>query len=133
MMPGSMSYQDRKLALHATAGQVAPEGWLGQVRGWVAGRARRFAVVVGGHHKVLPASEDPLRAGDRPRLLSLAERSRMWCEVHRELVAWSAARYGLADRPLWVRVRSPQTTQVFLSGVVIVAVWIAGNESVLWE
>lgn len=129
-MPDEIPYQDRKLALHATAGQLLLEDWLQEVHGWEDAQARQFAVVVGGHHGVPPTWEGLNAAADRPRLLGLSSHdSPTWRRVQHELMAWAAEEYGVTERlPAWRGLRLSQAAQVLLSALVIVADWIASNE-----
>lgn len=122
-------YEDRKLAPHATAGQILLEDWLCHVRGWEWSHARPFAVVVGGHHGVPPTHKDLEEARRRPELLGLGRSQELWREVHRAFLDRAASRLGVADRlKHWQGVRLPQPVQVLLTAIVIVADWIASND-----
>lgn len=128
-MPYDIPYQDRVLARHAAAGQVLLEKWLADVHQWPRLQARPFAVVVGGHHGVPPSSFELNRAVDRPNLLGLSNDQEPWQRVHRELLDRAAIHCDIADRLAgWRDVKLPQPVQVLLTGLVIIADWIASND-----
>ena len=129
-MPDAIPYQERKFALHAAAGQLLLEAWLSEIHGWDVQQARQFAVVVGGHHGIPPTCQSLEQAKARPALLGRASGSAsQWRSTHRELMDWSAVRFGVADRlPEWRNIRLPQPAQVLLTGLVIVSDWIASND-----
>jgi CRISPR-associated endonuclease/helicase Cas3 len=128
-VPYRMPAQDRSMARHAAAGQLLLERWLAHVHGWSRRQARPFTIVVGGHHGVPPAGVELDQADDRPHLLGLGEDQGPWQSVQRELLDRAATRWGAADRlPHWGGVALPQPAQVLLTGLVIVADWIASNE-----
>jgi CRISPR-associated endonuclease/helicase Cas3 len=128
-MPYAMPAKDRSMARHAATGQLLLERWLADVHGWSRWQARPFAIVVGGHHGVPPADVELDQASDRPHLLGLSDDQKPWQVVQRELLDRAAIRWGVADRlPHWGGVALPQPAQVLLTGLVIVADWIASNE-----
>ncbi|WP_229848447.1 CRISPR-associated helicase Cas3' [Kitasatospora griseola] len=121
---------DRRLAPHGLAGQVLLQEWLEEQRGWPGRVTGQFAVVVGGHHGVPP---------DHPSLRDLDGRwdllrtpggnEGVWRRVQGELLDACAAEFGVEGRlGEWRGVRLPQPVQVVLSGLVIMADWIASNE-----
>ncbi|MFF4323808.1 type I-E CRISPR-associated protein Cse1/CasA [Streptomyces sp. NPDC001568] len=128
-MPSSKQFGDiRKRAPHGLAGQVLLEEWLKQ-HGWAPRAAMTFAVAVGGHHGVPPGHEAFPFLHQHTELLRTPGRSeQLWAEVQTELLDACAAAYGVQDRlPQWRLVKLPQTVQVVLSAVVILADWIASN------
>lgn len=128
-MPYEIPYQDRKLARHAAAGQLLLERWLSDVHDWPHPQSRPFAVVVGGHHGVPPSYSELEQAGDRPGLLGLRDDQKPWQLVQRELLDRAAIQHGVDDRFAgWRAVKLPQPAQILLTGLVIVADWIASNE-----
>ncbi|MFF7358378.1 CRISPR-associated helicase Cas3' [Streptomyces filipinensis] len=121
--------QDRRMAPHGLAGQLLLQEWLEERCGWPGRVTAQFAVVVGGHHGVPP---DYVQVGDldaHPALLRTPGRSRqMWRQVQEELLEACADEFGVGERlGAWQRVKLPQTVQVLLSALVIVADWIASN------
>ncbi|WP_239676543.1 CRISPR-associated helicase Cas3' [Natronosporangium hydrolyticum] len=129
-MPDAIAYQERKLAMHATAGQLLLEEWLRESHGWDLSQARQFSVIVGGHHGVPPSAAGLGDAQDRPALLGTAQVSpAQWRSVQRELMDWAAATFEVNDRlPEWRFVRLSQAAQVIVTGLIIVADWVASNE-----
>lgn len=114
---------DRRLAPHATAGHVILVDWLRDEQGWDDGSD--YAVVVGGHHGVPPTDEGIRAVNVRRYLLG----DGAWTDVQRELLAWMADRTGAKERLAdWRDSRLPQPVQAILTGLVIMADWIASNE-----
>lgn len=117
-----------RLAPHGLAGQLLLEEWLEERYGFVGREAGQFAVVLGGHHGVPPevAAIDALRG--QPHLLRGEGAEGLWREVQFELLDACAEFAGVSERLAdWQRVRLPQPVQVLLSGLVIVADWIASS------
>ncbi|MGX7672195.1 CRISPR-associated endonuclease Cas3'' [Plantactinospora sp. DSM 117369] len=113
---------DRRYAPHATAGHLVLANWL-QGQEWLD--PHPVAVIVGGHHGVPPTDEGLRDAQVRPHLLGDAA----WRQVQQELLTWMAERSGAAERlPGWSDVALSQPVQAVLTGLVIVADWIASNE-----
>jgi CRISPR-associated helicase Cas3/CRISPR-associated endonuclease Cas3-HD len=119
---------DRKLAPHGLAGQILLQEWLIERFGWSKTHALQFAVVIGGHHGVHPTNFDIKEASVRPELLRTEGYEREWSSVQHELLEYCADLSGVRDRlPAWSGVKLSQTAQVLLTGLVIVADWIASN------
>ncbi|MEV0609520.1 CRISPR-associated helicase Cas3' [Polymorphospora rubra] len=113
---------DRRYAPHATAGQVVLADWL-QQHDWTD--PHPYAVIVGGHHGVPPTDEGLDNVQLRPHLLG----DPAWQQVQRELLTWMAQRSGAGERLSdWSEVPLSQPAQAALTGLVIVADWIASNE-----
>ncbi|MGW4682599.1 CRISPR-associated helicase Cas3' [Micromonospora taraxaci] len=113
---------DRKYAPHATAGHLVLADWLGQ-QDWIDPHS--FAVVVGGHHGTPPTHESLRDAQVRPHLLG----DQAWQQVQQEILTWMAERSGAEGRLVdWRSVPLSQPVQAALTGLVIVADWIASNE-----
>ncbi|WP_159025059.1 type I-E CRISPR-associated protein Cse1/CasA [Streptomyces sp. MUSC 125] len=127
-MPTAREYgQDRKLAPHGLAGQVVLQEWLGERFGLGARAAGQFAVVAGGHHGVPPGSQQIHDLQLRPHLVRHpGPNDALWRRTQYELLDWCAALTGVADLwPSWRKVQLPQSSQVLLTAMVIVADWIA--------
>ncbi len=113
---------DRRYAPHATAGHIVLADWL-QQQNW--SDPHPYAVVVGGHHGVPPTDESLRDVQLRPHLLG----DPAWRKVQQELLTWMAERSGAGDRLVeWSDVPLSQPVQAALTGLVIVADWIASNE-----
>ncbi|MEV1073902.1 CRISPR-associated helicase Cas3' [Micromonospora parva] len=113
---------DRKYAPHATAGHLVLADWL-QQQDWVD--PHPYAVVVGGHHGTPPTHESLCDAQVRRHLLG----DQAWQHVQHEILTWMAERSGAAGRLVdWSSVPLSQPVQAALTGLVIVADWIASNE-----
>ncbi|WBB79292.1 CRISPR-associated endonuclease Cas3'' [Micromonospora sp. WMMD882] len=113
---------DRRHAPHATAGHLVLADWLDE-QDWTD--PHPYAVVVGGHHGTPPTDEGLRAARLRPHLLG----DPAWRAAQRELLTWMTERSGAADRLVdWRDVPLSQPAQAALTGLVIVADWIASNE-----
>jgi CRISPR-associated helicase Cas3/CRISPR-associated endonuclease Cas3-HD len=113
---------DRRYAPHATAGHVVLAEWLRE-RYW--DDPHPYAVVVGGHHGAPPTDQALRDVLVRPHLLG----DRAWQQVRDELLDWMTQRAGVGDRLAeWSDVPLSQPAQAALTGLVIVADWIASNE-----
>lgn len=116
---------DRRLAPHALAGQILLEDWLVDVHGWAPSAADTFAIVVGGHHGVPPSDKELHAARSMDYLLGTGP----WQAAQRELLDWMTDRCGVRDRlAAWREVRLPQPVQALLTGIIVVADWIASNQ-----
>ncbi|RQX12633.1 CRISPR-associated helicase Cas3' [Micromonospora arida] len=113
---------DRKYAPHATAGHLVLADWLRQ-QDWI--EPHPYAVVVGGHHGTPPTDEGLRDAQVRPYLLG----DQAWQQVQHEILTWMAERSGAEGRLVeWSSAPLSQPVQAALTGLVIVADWIASNE-----
>ena len=120
---------DRQRTPHALAGHHLLRRWLME-REWSGRTVAAWAVVVGGHHGVPPDSLSVGATGPLhyPQLYGEG----LWADVQRELIDRVAARTGaLGYLDAWRDVRLPATFQVGVVGLVILADWIASNESLL--
>jgi CRISPR-associated endonuclease/helicase Cas3 len=123
-MPVQIPDTDRQLVPHALAGQAILEDWLVERGGWRRADTAQLAVVVGGHHGVPPDHGQTHQARLHEDLMG----DGLWRQVQVELVDRAARRCEI--EPLietWGSVRIPQTTQILLTGVLIVADWISSN------
>ncbi|GID27486.1 CRISPR-associated helicase Cas3' [Paractinoplanes brasiliensis] len=113
---------ERKRARHDAAGHIVLAEWLRQ-QGWAD--PHTYAVVVGGHHGTPPTDEQ--LDGILLRRYLLGDEA--WQQVQSELLAWMTARSGARERlPDWAGTPLSQPAQAALTGLVIVADWIASNE-----
>ncbi|MFJ2028391.1 CRISPR-associated helicase Cas3' [Streptosporangium sp. NPDC087985] len=127
-MPPYKQLPDRRLAPHGLAGQVLLQEWLVERYGWARSAAVQFAIIAGGHHGVPPTHADIQELNVHPELLRTPGCSSMWRGVQQEILDRCAEASEVQDRLAeWREVRLPQPTQVLLTGLVIVADWIASN------
>lgn len=124
VMPAEIPDVERRKLHHTLAGQVALEDWLVERAGWALTATSPFAVVVGGHHGIPPDVSEPGPARTRQHLLG----GGLWHDVRFALLDRAARRFAvdglLAE---WGSLRLSQPVQVLLTGLVVVADWIASN------
>ena len=116
--------EDRQVP-HATAGQVLLDGWLAaRYPGSTKRNRDTLTCVIGCHHGTTPSSVALLAARDHPIQLG----GGCWDDVRDEILEKMTERVG-ADVHLatWLSRRTPVSVQVLLTGVVIMADWIASN------
>jgi CRISPR-associated helicase Cas3/CRISPR-associated endonuclease Cas3-HD len=120
--------QDRKVAPHGLAGQLLMQEWLMERHGWTKRATLAFTIVAGGHHGVPPDAGDIEALRNHPHMLRTRGSEPAWQAVQRELLDHAAVVTGAGGCLAgWAGVKLPQTTQVLLTAVVIVADWIASN------
>lgn len=120
---------DRRIAPHGLAGQVLLREWLIERHGWSGRAADAFTVIAGGHHGVPPSFSQLHDLDAHPELLRTPGPSeRLWMSSQHELLDACSEMTEVSDRlSHWRDVRLSQQSQVVLTGVVIVADWIASN------
>jgi CRISPR system Cascade subunit CasA len=120
---------DRRMAPHGLAGQLLLQEWLTGSHGWPGRATVQFGIVPGGHHGVPPAHEQIHNLVAHPELLRTPGASEaVWDRVQTELLDACADTYGVRERLAdWRGVKLPQPVQALLTGLVIVADWIASN------
>lgn len=113
---------------HGTVGQSLLTSWLVHRHGCSPILADSFSCVVGGHHGVNPANAQLQRVELEPTAVGDAR----WNSVRDEILTTMAALTG-ADRYLegWMQHPLPRQAQMLLSGIVIVADWMASNQELL--
>jgi CRISPR-associated helicase Cas3/CRISPR-associated endonuclease Cas3-HD len=122
-IPRGLSAEDRRRLPHGLAGAVILREWLRDGFGWSATAADQLAVVIGGHHGVPQDLGDARRAAGVPGLGDAA-----WRAVQRAVLGEAADRSGVGDHLADLgSVRVSQPVQVVLTGLVIMADWIASN------
>ncbi|MFN8079399.1 MAG: CRISPR-associated helicase Cas3' [Kineosporiaceae bacterium] len=108
---------------HALAGQLILQDWLVE-QGWDRRAAAQLAVVIGGHHGIPPDRGDLLDARQRRQHLGEGP----WRAAQRHLIDCAARASGTEDLwPIWASIMVSQPAQVALTGLVIMADWIASN------
>ncbi|MEU3601606.1 type I-E CRISPR-associated protein Cse1/CasA [Streptomyces sp. NPDC006798] len=120
---------DRRMAPHGLAGQLLLQEWLLERYAMPTRTSGAFAVVAGGHHGTPPEHQEIHHLQGRPRLLRHPGKSEpVWRRVQHELLDGCAELTGVPDRiGAWNAVRLPQTVQVLVTAIVIVADWIASS------
>ncbi|MFC7723231.1 CRISPR-associated helicase Cas3' [Nonomuraea recticatena] len=127
-MPDVKRLSDRKLAPHGLAGQVLLQEWLTERYGWAGSTTIQVAIIAGGHHGVPPTFDDIRNLNVRPYLLRTPGCAPLWKAVQFELLDRCAEACGMPDLlSSWQKVKLIQPAQVLLTGLVIVADWIASN------
>ncbi|MBB5085072.1 CRISPR-associated helicase Cas3' [Nonomuraea endophytica] len=127
-MPEFKLMPDRKLAPHGLAGQVLLQEWLMERFGWTRSAAHQLTIVVGGHHGVPPAATDIHEVATHAALLRTPDSATSWKQVQWEFLDRCAQACDVLQLLGTLRaVKLPQPSQVLLTGLVIVADWIASN------
>lgn len=127
-MPQRRQFPDRKLAPHGLAGQVLLQEWLIERYDWPKSATLPFTVIAGGHHGVPPTASDLRELTSHRELLRTPECASLWRGVQRELLDGCARVCGVEGLLTgWQKVKLTQPAQVLLTGMVIVADWIASN------
>lgn len=118
---------ERRRAPHGLAGQLLIQRWLSERHGFTGREAAQFAVVAGGHHGTPPDHQQIHDLRSRWALLRHPGQSEaVWERTQWELLDWCARAAGVEDRlEAWRSVRLSQPVQVVLTGLVIMADWIA--------
>jgi CRISPR-associated endonuclease/helicase Cas3 len=114
---------ERRTLRHELAGHICLRRWLTAGYGWRGPEADQIAIVVGGHHGVAPDSRQIQAGAKRPDLLG----DGVWGAVQDEYLDRQALSYlepGDLDAPMMLS----RPVQVLLTGLVIVADWIASNQ-----
>lgn len=117
---------ERRKVPHALAGHLILEPWLEDEHGWRQDPAIALASVVGAHHGIPPTRGALTNEfSGHEHLLGSEE----WAATQRELLDLVTTRTGAEPLlPHWARHRWSQPFLVELSGLVIVADWIASTE-----
>jgi CRISPR-associated endonuclease Cas3-HD len=127
-MPSFRQFLDRRLAPHGLAGQALLQQWLMERCGWSRSMTLQWAIVAGGHHGVPPAIGDIKELNVHPELLRTPGCEAAWRGVQFEFLDACADACRVIDRmPAWREVKLSQPAQVLLTGLIIVADWIASN------
>ncbi|MFC3996813.1 CRISPR-associated helicase Cas3' [Nocardiopsis sediminis] len=119
---------DRRLAPHGLAGQILLQEWLVGRHDWGRQATLQLSVIVGGHHGIAPTHADIAELARHQSLLRTRGSEEVWRGVQHELLDAATAVCGVRNRIAdWRTMALPQSTQVLLTGLVIVADWIASN------
>ena len=126
-LPMVAGLRDYNHPTHPIAGETILEGYLMRVHGWDRKTARQYACVVGGHHGTPPDKSklDAARLEKKKSGLDSAE----WVTTQDELIDFVAGIAGMGQRE-WKSlscVRFSAQSAVLMTGLVIMADWIASN------
>lgn len=115
----------RRAQPHSAVSDWAVRGWL-QAHGLPAGLSGQIGSILGAHHG-RPADEHMVRAvPNRPVGLGGAE----WGSVRTELLDWVGRLSGTDLRfSEWTDVSLPLAVQIGMTGLLIMADWVASNQS----
>ncbi|SDB89702.1 CRISPR-associated helicase, Cas3 family [Raineyella antarctica] len=117
---------ERKLAPHAAVSNFYLFDWLKTEHGWDHATARQVASVLGAHHGKVA---DPIILGAVKTHQRLAGKG-PWQEARAELATWMTFRSGASVRMGdWAHLRIPVPVLVGMSGLLIVADWVASSEA----
>nr|WP_167464660.1 CRISPR-associated helicase Cas3' [Nocardia brasiliensis] len=124
-LPLKYPVANRRDLPHNLASQVVLEQFLVDECGWAVEVAATFATVAGSHHGVPPGSEAVMARYATSKLGSGA-----WVTSRSELLWYMACAVGAAERfPDWRGTPLPVGVQMLLTAAVIVADWLASNDS----
>lgn len=127
-MPLHKQFVDRKLGPHGLVGQALMQEWLVERHGWSRTDTLQVGIIIGGHHGVPPTASDIKALVDHPDLVRTPGCAVLWRQVQWELLDRCADVCDVGDRlARWRSVRLSQPAQALLTGLVIVADWIASN------
>jgi CRISPR-associated endonuclease/helicase Cas3 len=113
---------------HALMSQALLGRWLIESHGWNKTVALTYAIVPGGHHGTPPNKNDLERLLKQPVLDEGLGGSPCWRGVQEELMQWASEWTGIkAHLPHLADQALPPTLQMLITGVVIMADWIASN------
>ncbi|MFG1943336.1 CRISPR-associated helicase Cas3' [Nonomuraea sp. NPDC048826] len=127
-MPLQSRMPDRKLAPHGLAGQVLLRDWLVERYRWKRSATYQFTVIAGGHHGVPPTHESIRDLDAHSHLVRTPACAALWQQVQWEILDRCAEACGVVGAlPDWAAVKLSQPAQVLLTGLVIVADWIASD------
>lgn len=123
---GPMVVADHRLLRHEVAGAAILDRWLEERAGLSRVGRRQLTDVVAGHHGAFPLQSVVQEAPGRPHLIG----GEAWAGLQDALLDRAGERAGVRDRwASWLEVRLPQSAQMILTGVVVVADWIASGST----
>ena len=126
--PSEVLKPERHKMPHALAGHIIVSSWLRNEHGWAKGPAEALASVVGAHHGIPPTTA-ALTTDTSGREHLLGEGG-AWDTTRRELLDLVTRRTQAGPLlPHWAQHKWSQPFLVELSGLVIVADWIASTEA----
>ncbi|MDO4258512.1 MAG: CRISPR-associated helicase Cas3' [Actinomycetaceae bacterium] len=121
----TLDSKERRKAPHALAGQHIVEQWLKKEHKWPRYPARALASIAGAHHGIPPTKSAVNNAHDMEHLIGEG----LWHDVRVQLLSLVTERTNAAHLlPHWANIHWSQPFLVELSGLIIVADWIASCE-----
>ncbi|WP_022867198.1 CRISPR-associated helicase/endonuclease Cas3 [Schaalia vaccimaxillae] len=118
---------ERRKVPHGLAGHIITKNWLVDDHGWTHGQADLVASLVGAHHGIPPTHASLNECAGREHLIG---DDTPWTNVQRELLSFVTEKTGaqtLIDS--WSQRSWSLAFLVDLSGLIIVADWIASTEA----
>ncbi|BDR52363.1 CRISPR-associated helicase/endonuclease Cas3 [Bombiscardovia nodaiensis] len=116
---------------HPIAGQVILNSYLGQTFQWESALADSYSCVVGGHHGKPPVASKVKEAAEArlPELGWDQQAEGKWSQVQNELIRFVQERSGMgsAEFAALGHTMLPPMAESILTGLVIMADWIASN------
>ncbi|AKV55873.1 CRISPR-associated helicase Cas3 [Bifidobacterium actinocoloniiforme DSM 22766] len=131
-LPIAASLSGRSKLSHPIAGQIILNKYLYEHYAWDKTLSDSYSCIVGGHHGKPPVASD-LREAREYRLVESGWASQYegkWCRVQDELVEFVRATSHMCDADFAALARSelPPMAETILTGLVIMADWIASNK-----
>lgn len=127
-LPIREDFRDANKPSHPIAGQVIVMRYLQERCGWSRDVAESYACVIGGHHGTPPSSAqiDEARLGYEERM---GAETPEWRQVQEELIEFVLRQSGVDEETLgyWGARRLNAQSEVLLTGLTIMADWIASN------
>lgn len=118
---------ERERAHHTVAGHHLLIRWL-TAHGWQRAQAAAWGVVLGGHHGVPLDEDEPALPASYPKLFGEG----LWTQVQGELADRIAEQTDAFDHlNRWREAKLSAQFQVIVTGIVILADWIASNQNLL--
>lgn len=117
---------------HTVAGEVILEDYLANTCGWSSEKARALASIVGAHHGQPPVLGKIVHARDLSPALGWDEpHADSWRAVQRELIEYAQSLSGFDPSGAAERCAGPipANAESVVTGLVIMADWIASNQS----
>jgi len=122
--PGIKGSDERRLARHELVSCLAISDWLHDVHGFSREQADRIASVAAAHHGRPASPSELVNASARPHLVG----SGSWQETRTEFLEWATTFITGDALESWRIAEITQPALVLLSGLVIVADWIASSD-----
>ncbi len=117
--------EERRQVRHELVSYLAVQDWLVDEHGFDRSIAAAIASVAAAHHGRPADSVMVMAARSKPHLVGEGA----WGEARRELLAGADAAFtAFGDHARWQSAQLPQPVLVLLSGLVIVADWIASSD-----
>ena len=124
-LPLQNDIPDRKKLPHGLASHIIMSNWLQERFGWVSMKTHQLAVIIGGHHGVPPDVRQVTDASYMEKLLG----EQKWKSTQFRLLDRTARVFEINDALLsgMSEIAIPQTIQVLLTALVMIADWQASD------